>query len=354
MYNSRVEPIESFKLGEDIMENKNLMSHIFKLLILMFSIVFIFTCCLSTEEEESTPKTAATLTADNAPASAGAAVQVANVAGAFSSLGGIGVSSASTDDHFKSPLQRLVDKALSMTELKYATADLFAQGSMPQTTISCTDGGTMTMSASWIGPDQPSDPSQVSNFTATITLSSCTEGTETQSGSFTIAFAGSMDSPTGLTLSTTSLTFVDTATGDNLTMANLTMSISIPTMSGDEITGGTFSLNGSISGSVDGDPINQEYDNFQIIASSDGTGETLSMSGSLRALCLGGWVTIATDIPMFIPIGADCPTAGEVTVTSGENTVWAVVASNSTITVYFNGDLVQIYTDCEEVDGLCT
>jgi hypothetical protein len=336
------------------MKKLKLMSY-FKFLTLIFSLALIFTCCLSTEDEGDDPtQTGATLSEDNAPKTAGAAIQATNVAGAFSSLGGIGSSSVSSNSDAKSPLARIIDKALAITEIKRSTAELFAQGSIPPTTVTCTDGGSMTMSATWIGPDQPSGPSDMTNFTATITLNSCTEGTETQNGTFTIAFGGSMDNPTSLTLSTTNLTFIDTATNDYLTMVNLNLSIAVPTISGEEIIGGAFSLDGSISGSVDGDPINQEYDDFLIVMSSDGTGGTVSISGRLRALCIGGWVTITTNTPIFVPTGAGCPTEGDMTITSGDNAVWVVVASNSTITVHFNGTLVQTYNDCEEVDGLCT
>jgi hypothetical protein len=336
------------------MKNKKFMSH-FKFLALIFSLALIFTCCLSSEdEEEGTTQTTATLSEDNAPKTAGAAIQAVNVVGAFSGLGGIGFSSVSLDTHDKSPLGRIIDKALSITKLQRSTADLFAQGSMPLMTEDCTDGGSMTFSATWIGPDQPSGPSDVQDFTATITLNSCTEGTETQNGTFIITFNGSMENPTGITLTTPILSFIDTATNDNLTMTNLTLSITIPTISGEEITGGTFSLDGAIYGSVDGDPINQEYDDFRIVMSSDTTGDTASISGSLKAVCIGGWVTITTNTPVFVPIGANCPAEGEMTITSGDNTVRVVVASNSTITVYFNDALVQTYNDCEEVDGLCT
>ena len=210
------------------------------------------------------------------------------------------------------------------------------------------------MSATWIGPNDLSDPSAIDDFEATITLNSCQEGTETQNGTFTIAFSGPLDNPTGLTFTTSSYSYSDTATNDSVTMTNVNMSITVPTLSGEEITGGTFQLDGAISGTVDGDPINQEYDDFQLAFSSGTTGETLSISGSLKANCIGGWVTIATNTPVFVPTGADCPTEGEMTITSGDNTVKAVVASNSTIAIYFNDTLVQTYTNCEEVDGLCT
>jgi hypothetical protein len=50
---------------------------------------------------------------------------------------------------------------------------------------------------------------------------------------------------------------------------------------------------------------------------------------------------------------ADCPTAGEVIATSGDNSVKMVIASDFKITIYFNNTLVQTYNDCEGIYGLC-
>jgi hypothetical protein len=143
------------------MKNINHMSH-FKLLILIFSLALIFTCCLSTEDEEeeegTTPtQTGATLTEDNATKAAGAAVQAMNAVEAFTGLGemgGIGTSTVSSDTHANSPLRRIIDRALSITKIQRSTVELFAQGSIPQVTEDCTDGGSMTMSATWTGPDE--------------------------------------------------------------------------------------------------------------------------------------------------------------------------------------------------------
>jgi hypothetical protein len=89
------------------------------------------------------------------------------------------------------------------------------------------------------------------------------------------------------------------------------------------------------------------------VFSSNGGGGTVSISGRIKASCLGGWVTITTNNPIFIPTNADCPTAGEVVITSGGNSVKVVIASDSKITIYYNNTLVQTYNNCEDVDGLC-
>jgi hypothetical protein len=85
--------------------------------------------------------------------------------------------------------------------------------------------------------------------------------------------------------------------------------------------------------------------------SSEGT--LITISGKIKPSCLGDWITITTPIPIFIPIGDDCPTAGEIVATSGEYNVKVVISSNYNITVYFNEVLTETYANCREVMGLC-
>jgi hypothetical protein len=112
-------------------------------------------------------------------------------------------------------------------------------------------------------------------------------------------------------------------------------------------------VGGTITGTIGGDPINEEYDDFIIVFSSDAQGMTITINGSINAGCLGDWTTITTVTPVFIPDGAQCPTAGEIHVTAGGDTVKMVINANGTVDVFFNDTLVQSYADCEVVDGLC-
>ncbi len=186
------------------------------------------------------------------------------------------------------------------------------------------------------------------DFQATVTFNSCREGTETMNGTATMAFSGTVDNPVSLTFSSSNLSYADTVTDDNISMTNFSMVIT-----GDDLTGATITLTGVVSGTVSGDPINEELDSFQIVLSSDTTGETMSISGMVKASCLGEWVTITTNTPVFVSTGDDCPIDGEFTITSGGNSVKVVIESDSKITVLFNNSPVQTYNNCEEVDGLC-
>lgn len=134
---------------------------------------------------------------------------------------------------------------------------------------------------------------------------------------------------------------------------NLTMTFSNVAFSGNELTSATIAITGAVSGSVSGEPVNIECDDYRMTFSSIASGETVSVSGRIKPSCLGGWVTITTNTPLFIPIGALCPTAGEVVALSGANSVKVVIASDSKITIYFNDSLVTTYNNCKDVDGLC-
>jgi hypothetical protein len=83
-------------------------------------------------------------------------------------------------------------------------------------------------------------------------------------------------------------------------------------------------------------------------------GQNLSLSGRIKPSCLGGWMVVTTNTPTFIPTGADCPTAGEVVVTAGGNSVKVVYASDFKVIIYYNDTLAQTYNICEEVADLCT
>ncbi len=301
--------------------------------------------------------TEASLTAANAPQAGGAAMQSANLVGGATALGElrpIGISSdISSKTYSKSPLPSILDKLIPIAKSRMNGSGLHLEGSFPPTTENCTGGGTVTVSGTWTGPDNPTDPSQIVNFAGNITFNSCKEATGIMNGSISMRIEGPLDNFTNFTLSVSSFAYANTETNDNIAMTNLTMVITGLSLNGNELAGGTITIAGTVSGTVGGDPIYVEYDSYQIVFNSNAGGETVSVSGRIRARCLGGWVTIATNIPLFTPAGANCPTTGEVVITSGGNNVKIVVASDSRITIYYNNTFVQTYSNCENVDGLC-
>jgi hypothetical protein len=301
--------------------------------------------------------TEASLSVDNAPSAGAVALQSANLVGSATVLGELrtsGIYSEISSKTDSAPLLRsILDRLVPLAKSRPNRSGMYLEGSIPPTTENCTGGGTVTVSGAWSGPDNPTDPSQIVNFAGDINFNSCKESTTIMNGSMSVVIEGPLDNFTRLTVSIPIFTYANTATNDNITMTNLYMDITDFSLSGDAFAGATITISGAISGTVVGDPINVGYDGFVITFSSDGRGETVSMSGGVRAACLGGWVTIITAPPLFFPAGAVCPTTGEVTVTSSGNSVRIAVASDSQISVYYNNTLVQTYTNCENVAGLC-
>jgi hypothetical protein len=331
------------------MKKKKFKSNNFELVILALSLALILTGCGGGGGGGGQAQSI--LNSDNAPQVAGSVLQAAAAAGRTTELGETETLSVSSVTLSKPLLRRILNRAMSISKTEISQAELLAQGSLPSTTENCAGGGTVTLSATWT--DNPQDPSNVINLQMTMTFNSCREGTETLNGAMTIAYSGSLLNPTTLTISASNLSLVDTATGDNITMTNYSMVFSDLVFSGDELTGGTITMTGTISGTVGNDPIYQEYDNFKNVFMEDATGASISISGRVRVSCLGDWITITTHTPIFMPAGASCPTEGDISVTSGGNSVQVVIESDLTVTVYYNDTLVQSYSDCEEVDGLC-
>jgi hypothetical protein len=149
-------------------------------------------------------------------------------------------------------------------------------------------------------------------------------------------------------------TYADTYTGDDVTITNLTITITGFTMDPvDHLLSGTITISGVLSGMLGGSPIDVECDNFKIEFNSSSGGTTIDISGKIKASCLGDWITITTNKSIFIPIGDYCPTAGEIVVTSGGYNVKIMISSDYKITVYYNDTLIETYNNCQEVIGLC-
>lgn len=294
-----------------------------------------------------------TLTTSNASQASGAAIQAARLVSPTAVLGEVKIASISTEK--KPPLIRILEKVISISKSYNPTGELHIQGTLPQTTILCTNGGTININATWIGPDNPTNFSQMVNLNGSMVFNSCKEGTETFNGEISAVFQGPLDIPTKLTISAINFIYVDTITDDNLSMSNLYLVFSNITYSDNQLTGGTIELKGNISGIVGGNPGNFAFDNLTFTFNSGLIGVTVSISGKLKASCLSDWVTITTDTPLFFPsfVHTNCPTAGQINITSEGNTVKVIIASDSAISVYFNNSLVQKYGNCNDIEGHC-
>jgi hypothetical protein len=199
-----------------------------------------------------------------------------------------------------------------------------------------------------------------------VNANSCKIGTQTLNGTMHVEYKlknlSDLQNPTyenlknfeKVTITTSGFTYVNTGNSDNITLTDMTMVLKDFTYNGNVLTGGSITMGGKVSGTIGGEAINIECDSLGLLFSAGPTGVTVSISGRIKAACVGGWVTLATNAPVFLPANAPCPTGGNIAVTAGGNTVIVNIAPDSRIAVFFNGDLVKAYKDCSEVKGLCT
>jgi len=281
-------------------------------------------------------------TASNTPMVAGVVIQTINLLGLatdLNSLSSIG--------------NNIINGKLSTPNPGYSTL-MFKSNSFSLPSWACEGGGTVSISPTWSGPDIPFDLSQIIDLNINITFDSCTQFGFTMNGRMQITFEGPLSEPTKITISTPELTYTNSYTGDDVILNNLTITITGSSMDfTDPLLNGTLTMTGAISGIVGGSPIEVECDNFKIEFDSSLAGTTISISGKIKASCLGDWITITTNNPIFIPTDDYCPTAGEIVAISGGYSVKIVFASDHKITVYYNDTLIETYNNCQEVIGLC-
>jgi len=280
-------------------------------------------------------------TASNAPVVASAVIQTIGLVGLATDLGSL------------SPLGiNMGNNKLSTPNQLYSTLIYSGNFSLPP--VVCEGGGTVTISASWSGPDIPTDPSQIVDLNINMNFSSCAEFGFTMNGRIELVFEGPLSEPTKITISTPELTYANSYTGDHVSINDLTITITDFTMDMmSQLLAGTITITGGISGVIGGNPIDVECDTFKMEFNFSSAGTTLSISGKIKASCLGDWITITTNTPISTPIDSYCPTAGEIIVTSGEYSVTIFIESDYKIKVYYNDNLIQTYNSCSEVMGLC-
>jgi hypothetical protein len=297
----------------------------------------------------------ASLTASNAQGVGDAVVQAVKLVIPTTALGDLKASRVSSAK--RPPLASILEKVLSVSVNGGITIH-----SKALTTInnSCADGGNIAINIDSVNPLNKA-------INADIDVNSCTTGTEILNGTMNVEYVmnsiGDLTDPTldtlknfeKVTITTSHFTYVNTANNDNITLSNITLVLKDFTYDGNILTGGSVTLGGSVTGAAGGETINVECDSFRLVFASDPTGGmTVSVSGRINASCLGGWVRMVTNMPVYIPANGGCPTAGDISASAGGDAVRVVIAEDSAITIFFNNDPIQTFNSCNDVKGLCT
>jgi len=336
---------------------KGLKNYICFAIVILSALAFVLTSCGGGGGSSTVGGGGASLTAANAPQAASAAAQSIQLVQSdifisiFDLSGNVGpasISSRTSKSFSKSLLKKILDKTMSISKTRIDKSEIHtaAVGSMPTTTVDCFDSGTVTITnAKWTV--DPADEFNLKDLSANITANACKEEPYLWNGSMSIAVGGSILEPQKITtVSTPGFDTTDLDTSEKFTMTNLTTVIDYNT----EFTIVAMTFTGTISGKINGNPIDFECKNYKINIIDE---STVSLSGEIKPKCLGGWVTVKTNTPILQDV--DCPTAGEIIITSGANSVKVVIAADSKISVYYNNTPVtgSPYPSCQDIIGLC-
>jgi hypothetical protein len=92
---------------------------------------------------------------------------------------------------------------------------------------------------------------------------------------------------------------------------------------GDMITQQSLVLDGDLQGNISGHEFSAAYDNYTtLIKTTNDIDFTVELSGSFTGVCLNGWVTFVTDVPIETSDTNSCPSAGRLRLSGdGEMTV---------------------------------
>lgn len=260
----------------------------------------------------------------------------------------------------------------------------------------CPDGGSVTLTVSWEGPDEPADCSEVRNPRMEFSFASCQEGAETMNGTMGMYFVGDVcpesPPPAALGMYFTNLRYQNPVEDSDFTL-NLTMDFSDiqydeygymvgmsllldGSISGNfegtsadlnyddwtlafnnikyeynEIVEMTVTFDGSFSGTIGGDSFNESYGNF-VYTFQDTTVDSIpgilfTLNGSYKGACLDGWVTIVTIEPVFVPESSECPTSGQIEI-SGNGEATIVFHSDGSVTINVGEDELY-YESCDDL-----
>ncbi len=79
----------------------------------------------------------------------------------------------------------------------------------------------------------------------------------------------------------------------------------------------TMSVDGEISYMVGDTELTATYDAFELTSSAADDGRSVVIAGEVASTCPEAMLVLATRVPLDVPSGADCPSAGEITVSAG-------------------------------------
>lgn len=197
----------------------------------------------------------------------------------------------------------------------------------------------------------------ISGSDLTADFYSCQNGPTLFDGPMKVHFEGDPESPSGMTITIPDLHITDTHEGFDLVLSNFSMNVTVVSSINQDITGMIIRVSGDASGKIDpGAPgsLDISYDNYIGTIRAVAGGQTLAVSGRFKtSACFDDWMTAMTKIPLFLPDGGGCPTAGEILCLYQSNSVKVDISSNQREAVYFDDALTNTFSDCREAEAAC-
>ena len=183
-----------------------------------------------------------------------------------------------------------------------------------------------------------------SETSATVTFNNCTESGITMNG--TLAFTTNNEGTSG-TLTYTN--FSITQDENN----KVVYSSATATFNLNEI-GYTVDMSMTINGYVVASGERTDFDNYRLTLAMDSNyNMSITINGSIKSDCIGGWVEITTNEAMVGNAYDDCPSAGQIVISGNASGLTVTFNANGSVDV--SGTVTNHYDSCNDLDtGACS
>lgn len=302
----------------------------------------------SSDSADTGGSTGPYLTFSNAQEAASGTLDAARLFDAAGDITGVATSriAAGSNNTGNGPVMAVINEVINVNSSAMARNSRSSDGAFSRQAATrglCTNGGSMSTDTS--GSDLTTD------------FHSCMTGSIFLDGSMTSHLVGDPETPSSMTITIPNLHVSDIHGGFDIVFSNFSMKVTVLSWLSQEITSMIVKLDGDVSGKIDSaapGSVDISCDNYTATVRRVDGGETLSISGSFKTSeCFSDWMTVMTTVPIFIPDGGYCPTAGEIISVYQSNSVKVDFKSDQQEYVYFDDSLTHTFSDCREAAAAC-
>jgi hypothetical protein len=197
-------------------------------------------------------------------------------------------------------------------------------------TVECSGGGSYSYNGS--------------KTSATFTFNSCTESGITMDG--TLALTTNNEGTSG-TLTYTNFSITQDE-NNKVVYSSATATFSFN--DNYDVVDMSITINGYVVASGE----RTDFDNYRLILAMDNNyNMSITINGSIKSDCIGGWVEITTNEAMVGNAYDDCPSAGQIVISGNASSL--TVTFNADGSVDVSGAVTNHYDSCNDLDtGACS